>query len=367
MHRKRFQPIWETLPTGVYDRLVTRPAEKVNMADIARMAGVSMATASRALSNAPGVAPTTRARVLAAAEQASYVVSPEASRLSRGSTRRVAVVVPHISRWFFAAVLEALESVLREAGLDVLLYHVGDAADRHAFFDRLPARRKVDAVVVLGFPVDQAEQDRLELMGVSIVAAGGQSAAYPYVSIDDEAAGRQAMDHLIFLGHRRIAMIAAIAPDQPREWAATCGRSRAYYSALSDAGIAPDASLAVTVEWGGLQGADAMSQLLGLRQPPTAVYAHSDEVALGAMRTLRRAGLRIPEDVSVIGIDDHPLAELTDLTTVGQPAREQGLLAGRMVLGLLRGEEVERAVIMPTKLIVRGSTAPPRLGARPGI
>ena len=145
------------------------------MVDIARIAGVSMATASRALNNAPGVATATRERVLAVAEQLSYVVSPEASRLSGGSTRRVAVVVPHISRWFFAAMLEALESVLREADLDVLLYHVGDAADRHDFFDRLPARRKVDAVVVLAFPVAEAEQQRLELMGVSIVAAGGQS------------------------------------------------------------------------------------------------------------------------------------------------------------------------------------------------
>ena len=147
------------------------------------------------------------------------------------------MVVPHISRWFFAAMLEALESVLREADLDVLLYHVGDAADRRAFFERLPARRKVDAVVVIAFPVSEAEQQRLELMGVSVVAAGGQIAAYPYVCIDDEAAGRQAMDHLIFLGHRRIAMIAAVDPDQPG-WPAACGRAQAYYSALGEAGIA---------------------------------------------------------------------------------------------------------------------------------
>ena len=313
------------------------------MVDIARIAGVSLATASRALSNAPGVATATRERVLAVAEDLSYVVSPEASRLSGGSTRRVAVVVPHISRWFFAAMLEALESVLREADLDVLLYHVGDAADRHAFFERLPARRKVDAVVVLAFPLSEAEQQRLELMGVSIVAAGGQSAAYPYVCIDDEAAGRQAMDHLIFLGHRRIAMIAAVDPDQPG-WPAISGRSQAYYSALREAGIAADPSLVTTVDWGGLQGAEAMGELLSLREPPTAVYAHSDEVALGAMRTLRRAGLRIPEDISVIGIDDHPLAELTDLTTVSQPVRQQGLLAGQMVLGLLQGDDIERAV-----------------------
>ena len=329
------------------------------MVDIARRAGVSLATASRALSSAPGVAPATRERVLAVAEQLSYVVSPEASRLSGGSTRRVAVVVPHISRWFFGAMLEALESALREADLDVLLYTVGDAADRHAFFERLPARRKVDAVVVLAFPVSEAEQERLELMGVTIVAAGGQSAAYPYVCIDDVAAGRQAMDHLIFLGHRRIAMIAALDPDAPG-WPDRPGRTEAYYSALREAGITADRSLVTTVDWGGLQGAEAMGELLSLREPPTAVYAHSDEVALGALRTLRRAGIRVPEDISVIGIDDHPLAELTDLTTVAQPVREQGLLAGQMVLGLLKGEDIERAVTVPTRLIVRRSTAPPR-------
>ena len=194
------------------------------MVDIARIAGVSMATASRALNNAPGVATATRERVLAVAAQLSYVVSPEASRLSGGSTRRVALVVPHISRWFFAALLEGLEAVLRDADLDVLLYHVGDAKDRRDFFDRLPARRKVDAVVALAFPVTELERQRLELMGVSIVAAGGQIATYPYVCIDDEAAGRQAVDHLIFLGHRRIAMIAAVDPDQPG-WPTRSGRS----------------------------------------------------------------------------------------------------------------------------------------------
>jgi DNA-binding LacI/PurR family transcriptional regulator len=346
---------------------VAATPEKVNMVDIARLAGVSLATASRALSSAPGVAPATRERVLAVAEELSYVVSPEASRLSGGSTRRVAVVIPHIARWFFAAMLEALESALREADLDVLLYTVGDAADRHAFFERLPARRKVDAVVVLAFPVSEAERQRLELMGVSIVAAGGQSAAYPYVCIDDEAAGRQAMDHLIFLGHRRIGMIAARDPDAPG-WPDRPGRSEAYYSALREAGITADPSLVTTVDWGGLKGAEAMSELLGLREPPTAVYAHSDEVALGAIRTLRRAGIRVPEDISVIGIDDHPLAELTDLTTVGQPVRQQGVLAGQMVLGLLQGKDVEQAIMVPTRLIIRRSTAPPRTtrAASPG-
>jgi DNA-binding LacI/PurR family transcriptional regulator len=338
---------------------VASPPEKVNMVDVARLAGVSLATTSRALNNVPGVATATRERVLAAADQLSYVVSPEASRLAGGSTRRVALVVPHISRWFFAALLEGLEAVLRDAELDVLLYHIGGTDDRRHFFDRLPARRKVDAVVALAFPVAELERQRLELMGVSIVAAGGQVADYPYVCIDDETAARQAMDHLIFLGHRRIAMIAAVDPDEPG-WPTRPGRSQAYLSALRDAGIAVDDDLIVTVDWGGAEGADAMARLLGLREPPTAVFAHSDEVALGAIRTIHRSGLRVPEDISVIGIDDHPLAELTDLSTVRQPVYEQGVLAAQMVLGLLRGEDVEQAITVPTQLVIRRSTAPPR-------
>ena len=182
-------------------------AGRLTLADIARLAGVGLGTASRALNNAPGVSPATRRRVLEVAERHSYVVSPEASKLAGGSTGRIAILVPHVSRWFFGAMLESLGSVFRDADLDVLLYHVGGPQDRRDFFQRLPARRKVDAVVVVGFPVEEAERERLELLGVQVVAAGGQHAVYPRVCIDDLEAGRRAVDHLISLGHRAIAMI----------------------------------------------------------------------------------------------------------------------------------------------------------------
>lgn len=344
--------------------MLARVSTAVNLADVARIAGVSPATASRALSDHPHVAAATRARVWRVATDLEYVVSPEASRLAGGRTGRVAVVVPHLSRWFSGAVLEGLASVLREAGLDLLLYRVGDAAERQAFFDELPARRKVDAVVVLGFAVGEDERRRLERIGVDIVVAGEQSSCYPSVRIDDHAAGRQAVDHLVHLGHRRIAMIAANDPGA--DHGTPAGRSSAYHAALADAGIPADGSLVVTVDRGVEQGAEAMSALLGATSPPTAVFAHSDEVALGAVRTVRRAGLRVPEDVSVIGIDDHPLAALTDLSTVGQPVREQGEIAGRMVVAGLRGEAVERVVLVPTRLVIRGSTAPPRRSRRGG-
>lgn len=333
------------------------PAPNVTLTDIARLAGVGLGTASRALRNAPGVAPATRNRVLEVADKLAYVVSPQASSLRMGPTGRVAVVVPHLDRWFFGAMLNGLESVLRTAELDVLLYPVSDLQDRHDFLERLPARRKVDAVVVVAFPLNEVERKRLELMGVRIVAAGGQSAVYPYVCIDDEVAGRQAMDHLLYLGHRRIAMLEAIDPDQPPLMS---GRTTAYYAALADAGISADPLLVQSSDWGGENGAESMARLLSLREPPTAVYAHSDEVALGAIRTIRRAGLRIPEDISIIGIDDHPLAALTDLTTVRQPVADQGARAARILLDLLQGKDgVDTAVTVPTQLVVRRTTAPP--------
>ena len=325
---------------------------------------MSLTTASRALNNAYGVAPATREKVLATARRLDYVVSPDAVRLARGGTRRVALVVPHIDRWFFGAMVAGIEEVLAKADVDLLLYPVGGPEDRKSFFTRLPARRKVDAVVVVAFPVGEAERDRLALMGVSIVAAGGQSVDYPYVCIDDYRAGRQAVDHLVELGHRRIAMIAAHDPDQPG-WPARSGRSEAYVDALAETGVHLRDRLIRDVDWGGTNTAAAMDDILdGGGDPPTAVYTHSDELALGVLRSLHRRGLRVPEDVSVVGIDDHPLAELTDLTTVRQPVREQGAIAARLVLDELgRTDTVadghSASVTVPTTLVVRATTGPP--------
>lgn len=328
------------------------------LADVAREAGVSLSTASRALNGAYGVAVSTRERVAEVARRLEYVVSPEASGLVTGTTRRVALVVPHIDRWFFGEMISGLQEVLSGAGHDLLLYDVGDPVDRHDFFERLPARRKVDAVVVVAIPVTDHERRRLELMGVTIVAAGGQDATYPYVSVDDVTAVRQATEHLLRLGHERIAMISAVDPDRT-DLPVTGGRTAGFYEAMAEGGVAVDEELVVATDWGGVPAAEAMENLLSLRRPPTAVMAHSDEMALGAIRTIRRAGLRVPEDISVMGIDDNPLAELVDLTTVRQPVREQGVLAARLLLEILAGRKPEHARKLPTRVVVRRTTAPP--------
>jgi DNA-binding LacI/PurR family transcriptional regulator len=331
-----------------------------SLKDVADAAGVSLTTASRAINNAYGVSAATRSKVLETAKRLDFVASPEAERLARGTMNRVALVVPHIERWFFGEIVAGIERELSEAGVDILLYHVDGPEDRRDFFERLPARRKVDAVIAIAFPVDEGERQRLELMGVGVTAAGGQMADYPYVCIDDYLAGRQAMDHLLGLGHRRVAMIASTEPNIPN-WPANPGRARAYVEALAEHGVPFDADLVREVDWGARNAADAMRDILAGDEPPTAVYAHSDELALGAIHEVRRHGLRVPEDVSVVGIDDHPLAELFDLTTVQQPVREQGTIAARLVLESLHsggsGREDRRPVVVPTRLVVRGTTA----------
>ena len=143
---------------------------QVNMADVARHAGVSTGTVSRALRNLPGVSDDTRRMIKEKADELSYVVSPEASRLSRGSTGRVALVVPRLHVWFYAAMVSSLEHELRSADLDVLIYQVDGEVERNRFFAELPARRKVDAVVLVALPVLKDEAERLDIMG----ARGGR-------------------------------------------------------------------------------------------------------------------------------------------------------------------------------------------------
>ena len=328
------------------------------MVDVARVAGVSTATVSRALRDLPGVSAPTRSRIKLLAESLSYVVSPEASGLSRRSTGRVAIVVRSLNLWFFSSMLAGIEGVLRGADLDVLVYQVEGAANRREFFQRLPVRRKVDALVVIALPVPEHEARRLDLMGVHVVVAGGSLHDYPHVGIDDVEAARQATRHLVELGHRRVAMIRTSDPEG-YIWPADVLRSDGYRETLLAADLDFDEQLLVTVPRSIDAGARAMDRLLSLRVAPTAVFACSDELAIGALRSLRRAHVAVPERMSIVGIDDHPMAELNDLTTVHQSVGAQGSIAAEMVLDMLNGGAPHTHRTVPTFLVVRNSTAPP--------
>lgn len=328
------------------------------MADVAERAGVSLGTVSRALRGLEGVSPGTRDRIRAVAAELDYVVNPEAAALAGRATGRVAVVLHDLPTWYCSSVVLGLERQMRPAGLDLLVRCVDDPDDRIEFFASMPLRRKVDAVVVVAIALTPLELSKLTDAGVAVVAAGSHSDSVPCVAIDDVLAAQQAVNHLLQLGHRRIALLNTVAASD-RAWQAQRDRETGYRTALEAAGVAVDEDLVVSWSGGSRGGAQGMDRLLSGRRLPSAVFAFSDEVALGALRSLRRAGIEVPRQISVISIDDHPLAELTDLTTVGQDPVALGVAAGAAVLDLLAGRPVSESGPFTTRLVVRGTTAPP--------
>jgi len=327
--------------------------------DVARMAGVSTATVSRALRGVDGVNAQTRERVLAAAHHLGYVSSPAASRLAGGRTATVAVVVPFITRWFFGEVISGAEEVLRGHGMDLLLYNVGHVEGRERYFSGEALQQRADAVLVLCLPLSDIELEALGGARMPVALVGADVEGCPSVRIDDVAGGRTAVQHLVNLGHERIALISG-TPEDPMGFTTQFDRRQGYRETLQSAGLEIDPSLDVPGDFTVEGGEKAMARLLSHPSPPTAVFAESDEMAFGALRTLRRAGLSAPQDISLVGFDDHRLADLMNLTTIAQPVREQGARAAEMLLQVLGGHGGEHRVTLPTQLIVRGTTAPER-------
>ncbi|MGW7329812.1 LacI family DNA-binding transcriptional regulator [Streptomyces sp. NPDC054840] len=328
--------------------------------DVARAAGVSASTVSRALRGRPGVSDEVRAQISAVAAQLGYTASRSASSLASGRTYTIGVLVPYVGRWFFGTVLDAAEKVFSAAGYDVLLYNLGSPETRLRFFTKLPVRKRVDAVLSLLVP-DEEEAAALRSLGVPMATVvGGARSGFTVVGIDDRAGTESAVRHLVNLGHRRIGMIAGASG--PLHWTTPVERRQAYLDVLADAGIEHDTALEADGDYTVEGGERAMTELLAGPRPPTAVFAQSDEMAMGALRALRRHRLKVPDDVSVVGFDDHELAEVVGLTTVAQPVAGQGAEAARLLLRQLAepGAEVPGHVQMPIRLVLRETTAPPR-------
>lgn len=332
----------------------------VGILDVARRAGVSPSTVSRSLRGSARVSAATRDRVLRAAAELAYVPSPAASRLASGRTSAIGVIVPFATRWFFTEVVTGIEQPLRAAGYDLLLYNIGDPEARAHFFEAMPLRRRVDAVLTVASAFAEREQAVLAALGVPLAVVGGHIDGFPRVGIDDRAGAATAVRHLLLLGHRDVAMISG-DPGDAYGKATTSARRAGFEAALAEAGVDIGPDRVVSEPWGVAGGGRAMEQLLGRRRLPTAVFAESDEMALGALQTLRRAGLDVPGRMSIVGFDDHEMAAAGDLTTIAQPVRRQGELAARLLLDLLAGGPAAGSggVVLPTRLVVRGTTGPP--------
>lgn len=334
--------------------------EQAGILDVAKRAGVSASTVSRSLRGSAKVSARTRERVLRAAAELAYVPSPAASRLASGRTSAIGVIVPFATRWFFSEVLTGVEGPLRDAGFDLLLYNVGDPGGRDRFFATMPLRRRVDAVLAVAASLNPDEQEALRALGVPLAVVGCPVAGFSQVGVDDREGAAMAVRHLVLLGHRDIVMISG-DPVDPVGRTTTAARQAGFDAALAEAGLRRGPDRVVAEPWGVAGGMLAAEQLLARRRLPTAIFAESDEMAMGALQVLRRAGIAVPGQVSVIGFDDHEMAPAGDLTTIAQPVRQQGELAARRLLDVLAGRDADAAVkvLLPTRLVVRGTTGPP--------
>ncbi|MFI6575832.1 LacI family DNA-binding transcriptional regulator [Nocardiopsis sp. NPDC050513] len=327
---------------------------------MANRAGVSTATVSRALRGLPSVAEGTRLRIVRIARELNYTITPSASHLASGRTRTIGLVAPYVNRWFFGQVIFGVEEVLRAKGFDLLLYNIPDASSRDRFFDVMPLRRRVDAVAVLSMPLSKEQAQVLTGLDVPLGLVGTEMDGFACVRIDDVAGATSAVRHLTMLGHRDIAHISGGGP-AAHSFTTPRDRARAYHDVLEEAGIGYRPELEAVGDYTVAGGERAMSALLSGATRPTAVFAQSDEMAFGALRAIRHSGLRVPEDISVIGFDNHEFADVLDLTTVEQPVAEQGNLVAQILLDLLEsGGKPPPTMMLPTHVVVRGTTSPLR-------
>ena len=329
--------------------------------EVARATGVSTATVSRALRGLPNVSDKTRAAVRRAADELGYVASSSASGLASGRTLALGVVVPSVSRSFYTQVLEGVDAELRSAIYDMILFNLGGhRGDRERVFHRSILRKRTDALLALCLDFTSDEREQLATLGHPTIVVGGPVKGLRSVGIDEKATARTATEHLISLGHTDIAHLGG-EDEEGLNSNVPLGRLRGFEQAMRTA------HLPVRPEWvipGGFslpEGRAAVNRLLERPGPrPTAIFAGSDEMAFGAILAAGDHGLRVPDDLSVIGIDDHDYADCFRLTTMAQSPFEQGALATRILLDELGGAEPRtRSVRADARLVVRGSTAPP--------
>ena len=335
------------------DAHVSRP---VTLADIARAAGTSASTASRALSGRGYVSEDARARLQEAADRLGYVPNASARTLKQRTSRVVGVAVSDLGNQFYANLAAGIEQTLREADFQMVL--VSDNSDETQELACARTFMAMRAAGVIITPADRAAAALLARNGVHVVEIDRRLADVPCdaVVLDNERGGRDATSHLLELGHRRIALLVA-----DTDWTTDAGRLAGFVLAHDEAGVAVDERLILPIAF---HAPDAETRIAALiaAQRPTAIFAANNTLAEHAWQVLRRLGLRLPHDVSLVGFDDVPWMAMVDpgITAVAQPTLEMGRKAAELLLRRSADPAAARTVetLEPT-LIVRGSTAPP--------
>lgn len=331
------------------------------IADVARAAGVSKGAVSFALNDRPGVASDTRARILSAAAELGFTPSHRARALSSSRAGTVGLVIARQPETlsadpFFPAFVAGIEMTLAERGQALLLQVVPDQDAERRGYETLAASGRVDGVFLTDLRVDDPRPALLERLGLPtvVIAPLAFECPWPIVAVDDRPGIAAAVDHLIALGHRLIAHVAG-----PEEFVHTRSRLEAWADTLAAAGL--DEGVNVFSDFSPAGGVSATLQLLDLPDPPTAIVYANDLMAIAGTSVAQSRGLTVPDDLSITGFDDSPIAGYLrpPLTTVRTDAVGWGTAAAQCLLQLVAGDTCPDVILPPPELVVRASTAPP--------
>ncbi|MBZ7924374.1 LacI family transcriptional regulator [Ensifer adhaerens] len=335
-------------------------SKRSTIRDVAKAAGMSIASVSRALKDPSTVRPDTRAKVLTAANELGFQVNRLAVDFRTGRTHTLMVLVPNIANPFYSEFFKGIEEAARLANYLVLIADTASDAFREADYFSMLTSGKCDGLIAhIGrFPENVLELFAGESAGRFPIVSCNRDAGVeiPTVGIDNYGAGRQAALHLLALGHRRFGQIVG-----PMEYEECKAKHAGFVDTLLEAGISHAEECQAPGDLTIASGRAAARKLFGLHTPPSALFIHSDEMALGAIQELRSCGINVPSDVSVVSFDDVNFASAVApaLTTIRVPRREWGAAACRLLLAHMEGKEAPEARTLTADLVVRESTAAP--------
>jgi len=323
--------------------------------DVAKMAGVSVATVSRVLNNSSAVAKSTRDAVLEAIKKLDYRPNLLGRNLRRTETRMILVLLPTIANPFYSRIVKGMEDIALKNGYNIMLCNTDSNVDRERIYLELLKNKLADGVI---FMAPELDGEELSLLGRDFPAVQcceyKEDAEVSHVTIDNFEAAGKATKHLIALGHKRIGFISC-----SNKFLSTKRREQGFKAAIEAAGLEYDHQLVVYGDYSFKSGRRAALNLLNLKDRPTAIFAISDVMAIGVLRAAKEKGLKVPEDLAVVGFDNISFSSMCDptLTTISQPKYDLGCTAMELLLGNIRAgvnEPVE--IVLENELIIREST-----------
>ena len=354
----------ETLPEKTY----------YTIRDIARIAGVTPGTVSRALNNNSLVNKDTRERILRIADDLNYSPNLVARRLSKGKTFAIGVIVPFFTRPSVSERLDGVVSLLSNSPYDLVIHNVENPRQREAGFQKVLRQERIDGALILSMPILEEEVDFLKQSAIPVVLVDTKHPDLPTidcVNVDDVAGGKNAASYLIQIGHKKIGFIGdktevLFSPKDnsgngknPYKFTSSRDRFRGYLEALEEAGITARPEYFAAEQHGYHASRELAKKMLQLDDRPTAIFASNDTQAFGVIQAARELGIDIPKDLSVIGYDDIQAAEYMELTTVRQMLFESGQQGVQILMDKINGvENNSKQILIPTELIIRESTAP---------